>query len=237
MPFGLKNAGATYLRLVTKIFMPLMGKTMDVYIDDMIFKSKERPNHTKHLQETFELRCTKGVKLNPLKCVIEVSSGKFLGIMMTHKGIEANPIQLRVIMESLTTTTGKGVQQLTGRLAALGQYISRFIDRLKSFFTTLKGAKQTYWDKESDQALMAIKQYLTKPPILASPETGETLYLYIVIYDVSVSTTLFKEDEHRKQGPIFFLNKSFFEAKTRYTPLEQVALALKVAAKKLCPYF
>ena len=92
MPFGLKNVGATYQRLVTKIFRPLMGKTIEVYIDDMLFKSKERPDHTKHLQETFELLRTHDMKLNPLKCAFEISSGKFLGFMVTQRGIEAIPI-------------------------------------------------------------------------------------------------------------------------------------------------
>ena len=136
------------------------------------------------------------MKLNPLKCVFGVSSGKFLGFMVTRRGIEAIPIQLRAIMQSQTPTSRKGVQQLTGRLAALGRFISRFTYRLKPFFTTLRGAKQIDWNIKCDQAFKAIKQYLTEPPILASPETGETLYLYITISDVSISTTLFKEDEY-----------------------------------------
>ena len=73
---------------------------MEVYIDDMLVKSKERPNNTKHLQEAFELLRTYGMKLNPLTCVFGVSSSKFLGFMVTQRGIEANPIYLRAIMES-----------------------------------------------------------------------------------------------------------------------------------------
>ena len=84
---------------------------------------------------------------------------------------------------------------------------------------------------------MAIKQYLTEPPILASPEASETLYLYIVVSNVSVSVALFKEDEYRKQKSIFFVSKSLSEVETRYTRLEQAALTLRVAAKKLRPYF
>ena len=72
---------------------------------------------------------------------------------------------------------------------------------------------------ECEQALTEIKQYLIEPPILASPEIGEKLYLYIVVSDVSVSATLFKEDEHRKQRPIFFISKSLSKAETRYTRL------------------
>ena len=83
MYFGLKNAGETYQRLVTKIFRPLIGRTMEVYIDDMLIKSKEHPDHTKHLQETFDLLCTSSMKLNPLKCAFRVSSGKFPGFMVT----------------------------------------------------------------------------------------------------------------------------------------------------------
>ena len=83
------------------------------------------------------------MKLNPLKCVFGVSLGKFLGFMLTQRGIEANPIQLRAIMESHTPISRKGVQQMTGRLTALGRFISRFTDQLNLFLTTLKGAKPT----------------------------------------------------------------------------------------------
>ena len=128
MPSGLKNFGVTYQRLVTKIFRSLMGKTMEVYINDMLIKYKESLDHTQHLQKTFELQRTYDMKLNPLKCAFGVSSGKFLGFMVTQRGIEDNPIQLRAIIESHTPTSRKRVQQLTGRLVALERFISRFTD-------------------------------------------------------------------------------------------------------------
>ena len=142
MSFGLKNVGATYQRMVTKIFRPLIGKSMEVYVDDILVKSKERPDHTRHLQETFELLRRHNMKLNHLKCAFGVSSSKFLGFMVTQRGIEANPIQVKAIMDSQTPTSRKGVQQLTGRLAVLGWFISRFTDRLKPFFATLKRDEQ-----------------------------------------------------------------------------------------------
>ena len=97
MPFGLKNAGATYQRLVTKMFRSLLGSTMEVYIDDMLVKSKKRPDHAAHLQQTFDLLIKYGMKLNPLKCAFGVSAGRFLGFMVTQRGIEANPPQLKAI--------------------------------------------------------------------------------------------------------------------------------------------
>ena len=91
MPFGLKNAGATYQRLVTKMFRPLLGSTMEVYIDDIMVKSKQRSDHVAHLQQTFDLLKKYDMKLNPLKCAFGVSVGRFLGFMVTQRGIEANP--------------------------------------------------------------------------------------------------------------------------------------------------
>ena len=87
MPFGLKNAGATYQQLVTKMFRPLLEKTMEVYIDDMLIKSKERPDHANHLQQVFDLIITYGMKLNLAKCTFGVSVRRFLGFMMTQRGI------------------------------------------------------------------------------------------------------------------------------------------------------
>ena len=197
MPFGLNNAGATYQRLVTKMFRPLLGKTMEVYIDDMLIKSKE-PNHATHLQQVFDLLRTYGMKLNPAKCAFGVSAGRFPGFMMTQRGIEANPSQLKAILESLAPSSRKEVQQLTGRLAALGRFISRFTDHLKPFFTALRGANRAGWNAECDRALIHIKKYLAEPPILASPDTGKTLFVYLVVSDTIVSASLFKENEDGK---------------------------------------
>ena len=101
----------------------------------------------------------------------------------------------------------------------------------------LKGSKRAGWSEECNQAFMEIKQYLIEPPILASPRVGDTLYLYLVVLEVSVSAALFKEDENKKQRPIFFIRKSLEEVETQYTRLEQAVLALCVAARKLRPYF
>ena len=100
MPFGLKNAGATYQRLVTKMFRPLLSSMMEVYIDDMLVKSKQRPDHAAHLQQTFDLLREYGMQLNLLKCAFGVSVGRFLGFMVTQRGIEANPVQLKTILQS-----------------------------------------------------------------------------------------------------------------------------------------
>ena len=161
------------------------------------------------------------MKLNPTKCAFGVSAGRFLGFMMTQRDIEANPAQLQAILESPALSFRKGIQQLMGRLAALGRFISRSTGCLKPFFTILKEANRIGWNEECDRAFTHIKQYLAKPPILASPDTGETLFLYLAVSKVAVSAALFKENNDRSQKPVFYISKSLVDAKTRYSHLEQ----------------
>ena len=211
---------------------------MEVYIDDMLVKSKQRPDHVAHLQHTFDLLREYGMKLNPLKCAFEVSADRFLGFMVTQRGIEANPAQLKAILKSPAPSSKKRIQQLTGRLAALGRFISRFTDRLKPFFATLRGANRAEWNEECDQTFIAIKQYLIEPSILVSLEAGDTLYLYLAAYDIAVSVVaLFKECGDAKLRPVFFVSKSLTDAETKYSHLERAALALRTTAhtSKLIP--
>ena len=139
---------------------------------------------------------------------------------MTQRGIEANPSQLKAILESAAPSFRKEVQQLTSRLVALGRFISWFIHRLKPFFTTLRGANRAGWNEEWDRAFPQIKQYLAEPPILVSPDTGETLLVYLTVSNiVVVSAALFKENEDMKQRHVFFVRKSLANTETRYSHL------------------
>ena len=99
MPFELKNAGATYQRLVNHIFRPQIGRNVEVYVDDMLVKSQDEETHLDDLQETFDTLRQYNMKLNPSKCAFGVSSGKFLGFMVSHRGIEANPDKIRAILD------------------------------------------------------------------------------------------------------------------------------------------
>ena len=99
MPFGLKNARATYQRLVNHMFRPQIGRNVEVYVDDMLVKSLDEGKHLDDLQETFNTLRQYNMKLNPSKCVFGVASGKFLGFMGSHRGIEANPEKIKAILD------------------------------------------------------------------------------------------------------------------------------------------
>ena len=161
MSFRLKNAGATYQRLMTKIFKPLIDQTVEVYIDDIVVKSKTRSEHAWHLEKTFRLMKAYNMKLNLAKCAFGVSVGKFLGFMVTQRRIEVNPDQIKVVMETFTPNCNKDLQCLTGQLVALRHFIARFIDNLRFFFLTLKEANVTRWISDCELAFEKIKRYLT----------------------------------------------------------------------------
>ena len=99
MSFGLKNAGATYQRLVNRMFSHQSGRNVEVYVDDMLGKSKDEANHLGDLKETFSTLHKYNMKLNPAKCVFAVASGKFLGFMDSQRGIEENPDKVTAIIE------------------------------------------------------------------------------------------------------------------------------------------
>ena len=129
MPFGLKNAGATYQRLVNRMFQKQIDTTMEVYIDDMLVKSTTVEIHIAHLSEAFQILRNYNMKLNPTKCAFGVSAEKFLGFIVNHRGIEANPDKIKVVLDMPSPSGIKEVQRLIGRIAALIRFVSRAIDK------------------------------------------------------------------------------------------------------------
>ena len=138
MPFGLKNAGATYQRLMNKMFVHQIGRNVQVYVDDMLVKSLRKDNHLDNLRETFDTLRSYNMKLNPNKCAFGVMAGKFLGFMVSQRGIEVNPEKIRAIMELEPPMTVKEVQSLNGKIAALNRFISKATDKCLPFFCTLR---------------------------------------------------------------------------------------------------
>jgi ribonuclease HI len=234
MPFGLKNAGAIYQRLVNKMFHDQIERNVEVYVDDMLVKSKKDDDHLADLKETFQALRRYSMKLNPAKCVFGVSSGKFLGFMVSQRGIEANPDKIKAILEMSPPKTVKEVQSLTGKAAALNRFVSRSTDKCLPFFKILRKAFK--WTEECQQAFEELKAYLTSPPLLSPAQTGEALYLYLAISASAVSSALIREEEH-VQKAVYYTSRALRGAEERYTNMEKLAFALLIASRKLRPYF
>ena len=98
MPFGLKNAGATYQRLMDRVLAPMLGRNVQAYVDDMVVNSQQREQDVTNLEELFTTIAKYRLKLNPEKCIFEVEAGKFMDFLLTERGIEANPEKCAAII-------------------------------------------------------------------------------------------------------------------------------------------
>ncbi|XP_070014684.1 uncharacterized protein [Nicotiana sylvestris] len=135
-------------------------------------------------------------KLNPEKCAFGVASGKFLGFLVSNRGIEVNLAQIKSIEELPDILSNKKeVQRLTGRIAALGRFISKSSEKCFKFFSALKKRDHFEWNEECQQALRNLKTYLSNLPLLAKSKVGEKLLLYLVVSEVAVSAFLVREEQ------------------------------------------
>ena len=234
MLFGLKNARATYQRLVNKMFNKQIGRNMEVYVDDMLVKSKEELAHLDDLRETFATLKQYQMKLNPSKCVFGIVSGKFLGFMVSQRGIEVNPEKVQVIINMASPKTVKEIQKLIGRIAAINRFVSRAMDKCLPFFKTLKQA--FVWTDECEAAFQELKRYLSNSPLLSPSKEGESLQLYLAMSAMVVSAALIREED-KKQLPVYYDSQAFQGAEFGYPRIEKIAFALIVASRKLRQYF
>ena len=163
---------------------------MEVYVDDMLVKSTLRTDHLQHLGEAFNLLRKYKIKLNPEKCTFGVASGKFLGYLVTQRGIEADPNQISSILNMRSPTCMKEVQMLNGRLAVLNRFISRSVDKCKPFFQEFKKNWGDFcWNEEYESAFQSLEKYLASPPLLSKLTSGE-MFLYIAVSELAVSGVL-----------------------------------------------
>ena len=236
MTFGSKNARSTYQRMMTRMFESLLGKNIEIYIDDMVVKSKVVSEHLGDLRVIFEILRSYKLRLNASKCSFGVGSGKFLDYMVTHKGIEVKPDQIKAINNLRTLQNPKEVQKLTGMAAALNRFISRSADRCKHFFLLINKWKNFEWTEECARIFQQLKDYLARPPIMFSPEPDEVLFAYIVVASYAVSLVLIRVD-NGIQRPVYYVSKSLYEAEVRYLPLEKAILTVVLGTHKLPHYF
>ncbi|XP_024024878.1 uncharacterized protein LOC112092580 [Morus notabilis] len=212
------------------------GRSMKVYVDDMLVKSARAAQHITYLEEMFNVLKRYHMKLNPLKCAFGVGSGKFLGFMVSNRGIEANQEKIQSLQDMKSPTKSKEVQRLTGCITALNRFISKATDKCVPFFDALKGSNHFEWTPRCEKAFQKLKEHLGMPPILSKPIPGEMLSLYLSVSEYAVSFVLIRNEE-RVQLPVYYVSKRLLDAESRYSEMKQLALALMIASRKLRHYF
>ena len=239
MPFGLRNAGATYQRLMDRVFDGQIGRNVEAYVDDMVIKSKKDDDFLGDIQETLDRLRGANIKLNPRKCTFGAQEGKFLGHIITAEGIKANPAKIKAILDTTHPTTLKDVQSLAGKLVALGRFLAKSTEKSNPLIQMLKdqiGKGRTEGIEEARKGLQRLKEQIKELPMLASPKPGEPLVLYLSTGAGAISAALIAERKD-KQMPVYFISRTLQDAENNYTTKEKLVLSLVFAARRLRRYF
>ncbi|RVW91379.1 Retrovirus-related Pol polyprotein from transposon 17.6 [Vitis vinifera] len=197
MPFGLKNAGATYQRAATTLFHDMMHRDVEVYVDDMIVKSRDRADHLAALQRFFERIRQFRLRLNPKKCTFGVTSGKLLGHIVSERG----------------------------RLQYISRFIARLTDICEPIFCLLRKNQPTVWNDDCQRAFERIKECLLSPSFSAS-HTGVSFASVLISFRHALGYMLAQLDDLRKERAIYYLSKRMLEYECKYIMIERLCLAV-----------
>ncbi|XP_022032941.1 uncharacterized protein LOC110934055 [Helianthus annuus] len=239
MPFGLKNTGATYQRLMNETFSDAIGKYIEVYMDDLVIMSKEEGTMLANIQKTFNTLRSVSIKLNPAKCSFGMEEGKFLGFIVTKDGFKVNPEKVQAIERMPSPSNIKEMQKLAGRLAALNRFLANHAAKSFPFIKTLRNCmkkSQFQWTPEAESAFREMKDCLIKLPTLTAPNKGEPLVLYLSASDRAVGAVLLV-DRQGTQTPVYYVSRTLTDPETRYAIMEKLVLALIHASRRLRRYF
>src|ERR1044072_7881636 len=189
----------------------------------MIVKEDELDDHCNNLKEVFEQIRHHNIRLNPEKCSFGVAGRKFLGFMISQRGIEVNPDKCKAIIEMSSPKNVKEVQRLSGRMAALSRFLPQSGGKAAPFYKCLRKDNNFKWTSECEKAFQELKQTLATPPVLAKPILGLPLQLYFTITDKAVGSVMV-QGIGGVQKIIYFFSHALQGAEQRYQRIEKAAL-------------
>jgi hypothetical protein len=234
MTFGLKNASATYQRAMNYIFHDLIGRLVEIYIDNIVVKSASVEGHLGDLRQVLERTRRFGLRMNPKKCAFGVSASQFMGFLVHERGIEIGLKSQEAVKTMVPPTTKKELQQLIGKINFVRRFISNLSGRIESFMelVKIKANDEFRWGAEQQRAFEEIKEYLSKPPVLVPPQQDKPFYFYLSVGDTSIASVVIQVHDG-KERVVFYLSRRMLDAETRYPDIEKLCLCLFFTCTKL----
>jgi hypothetical protein len=234
MIFGLKNAGSTYQRAMNYIYHDLIGKLVEIYIDDVVVKSTSTGGHLEDLHQVFEWTRKFRLKMNPKKCAFGVSAGQFLGFLVHEWGIEIGLKSQEAGRTMVPPTMKRELQQLIGMIYFIRRFISNLSGRIELFMdlVKIKADEEFRWGVEQQWVFKEIKEYLAWPPMLVPPQQDRPFYIYLSVGDTSIASVVVQVYDD-KEKVVFYLSKRMLDMETRYHEIENLCLCLFFTCTKL----
>jgi hypothetical protein len=234
MTFGLKNPGAMYQRAMNYIFHNLIGKLVEIYIDDIVVMSASVKGHMGDLWQVLERTRRFGLRMNLKKCAFSVSAGQFLGFLVHERGIEIGLKIQEAVRTMVPPTTKRELQQLIGKINFVRRFISNLSRRIEPFMELMKikANEEFRWGVEQQRAFEEIKEYQSKPPVLVPPKQDRPFYVYLSVGDTSIASVVIQVHDD-KERVVFYLSRRMLDAETRYPDIEKLCLCLLFTCTKL----
>jgi hypothetical protein len=216
MPFGLKNAGATFQRAMSFAFHDL-NHIVEAYLDDLASRSHKRKDHPTHLRLIFE-RCRYfRIRLNPNKCIFCVTSGCLLGFIVSKIGIMVNPLKVEAIVQFPPPRTILQLQSLQGKANFLRCFIANYAEITKGFLRLLKKDVPFFWDEAAQCSFDALKHALTTAPLLQPPNYNKDFLLYLAAVESTIGMVLVQEDDSFSEYVIYYLSRGLVGPELNYS--------------------
>ncbi|GKV53168.1 hypothetical protein SLEP1_g59706 [Rubroshorea leprosula] len=207
-------------------------------ISKTAFRCPGNIEHLEHLRKAFERMRQHGLKMNPLKCAFGVTAGNFLGFLVHERGLEVDKNKARAVIEARPPQNKKELQRFLGQVNFLRRFISNLTGKTRVFSPLLKLQPDAYfkWERQHQAALDAIKEYLSKLPVLVPPVKNKPLLLYISAADESIGCLLAQENSNKQEQAVYYLSRALNPTEVKYSSVEKLCLALFFAAIKLRHY-
>jgi hypothetical protein len=235
LPFGLKNAGATFQRAMSYAFHDIKH-IVQPYLDNLSAHSLRRADHPNHLRAIF-VRCQfYRIRLNPHKCVFCVESGRLLGFIVSHHGIRVDPIKVEAILNLPPPSSLRQLQSLQGKENFLRRFILNYAKITCGFTRILKKDSEFVWDKVANNAFETLKLSLTKAPLLFPPDYSRDYFLYLAASEYTIGMVLVQEDDNHDEHVIYYLSINLSSTEVKYQHVEKLALAAVQAVQRFHHY-
>lgn len=236
MPFGLKNAPATFQRAMNHVLEGLIGKTCYVYLDDIVVFGSNLEAHLRNLEKVFKRLTDFNLKIQLDKCEFLKRETEFLGHLITPEGIKPNPDKIRKIQEWPIPKTEKQIKQFLGLSGYYRRFIKDYSKLTKPMTKYLKDEqKLNISDPEYQKAFEKLKKILTSDQILAYPDFNKPFILTTDASDYAIGAVL-SQIQNGVEKPIAFGSRTLNDTEIKYATYEKEALAIVWAVKKYKPY-
>eukprot|EP00253_Pinus_taeda_P024634 PITA_24634 len=210
MPFGLKNAGATFQRAMSYDFHDIKH-VIEAYLDDLVARSRKRIDHPSHLRMVFERCHFYKIRLNPKKCVFTITSGRLLGFIVSNEGIQVDPFKVEAIAQLPPPSSIRQLQNLQGKANFLRRFIANYVEITKGFMHLLQKGVPFVWDDFAQRLFDALKKALVSTPLLSPPDYGRDFLLYLAAAESTIGMVLVQEDDALTEHVIYYLSRGLID--------------------------